>query len=77
MIDLKDLRLLKLTEIDGMLKDHLPCILYRKDENTFRTVCITEDDMIVCPTIIKSTTEYWCKEKSMYVRINRPFKSFA
>lgn len=78
MIDPKDLRLLKLIEIDFPIPNiPFPYILYRKDENGFRTVCITENDMIICPTIIKSVTEFYCKEKRMYIRINRPFKSFV
>ena len=74
MIDPKDLRLLKMNEIDSL---PIPCILYRKDEEGFRTVSITDEDMKVCPTVIKSVTEMYCSEKRMYVRINRPFRAFV
>lgn len=74
MIDPKDLRLLKLSEIDTL---PIPCVLYRKDGDTFRSVSITEEDMILFPTVIKATTKMYCEEKRMFIRINRPYRSFV
>ena len=79
MIDSKDLRLLKLTEVEKMgVKDifPIPAILYRKDGEVFRTVSITLEDMKTHPKITKAVTKYYCEKGRMYVRINRPFKSF-
>lgn len=73
-IDAKDLRLLKINEIDSL---PVPCILYRKDETTFRTVTITDEDMIKAGSLIKLVTRTYCKEKRIFIRINRPGKSFV
>ena len=74
MIDPKDLRLLKMNEIDSL---PIPCTLYRKDGEAFRTVSITDEDMIKSGDLIKLVTRTYCKEKRMFVRLNRPFKSFV
>lgn len=74
MIDPKDLRLLKMDEVESL---PIPCILYRKDGEAFRTVSITEEDMIKGGDLIKLVTRTYCKEKRMYVRINRPYRSFV
>lgn len=79
MIDLKDLRLLKLSEVEKMGDKNIfpiPAILYRKDGEVFRTVSITEEDMKSHPKVTKAVTKFYCEEKRMYLRLNRPFKSF-
>lgn len=79
MIDPKELRLLKLTEVEKMGDKSvfpIPATLYRKDENGFSQVSITEYEMMHIPVITKSLTEIYCKEKRLFVRLNRPFKSF-
>ena len=80
MIDVKDLRLLKLTEVEKMgVKEifPIPAVLYRKDYDDFRTVTITLEDMKVHPKFTKAVTKYYCEKGRMYVRINRPFSSFG
>lgn len=74
MIDAKDLRLLKLTEIDSL---PIPCVLYRKDEDGFHTVIVSPEEVKSHPKITKATIEYYCREKRMFSRINKPFRNFV
>lgn len=79
MIDSKDLRLLKLSEVEKMGDDKvfpIPAILYRKDDDGFHTVTITVQDMKLHPNVTKAITKYYCEHSRMYVRLNRPFRSF-
>lgn len=79
-IDPKDLRLLKLSEIEKIGNEKvfpIPAILYRKDDDGFHTVTITSEDMKLHPNFTKAVTKYYCEQSRMYVRLNRPFKSFA
>ena len=70
-IDHKDLRPMKASEIQ------LGGIFYRKDPDGLHTVCIHQEEAKARPEELRQWTTKFSKEGRLFVRINRPFESFA
>jgi hypothetical protein len=72
MIDPKDLRELKTSEMQ------VGGVFYLKNDNGSFSMCqITESDLKRDGKRIRELTIKYAKENRLFVRINRPFQSFA
>jgi hypothetical protein len=71
MIDSKDLRPMKASELK------IGGIFYRKDSDGFKTCCIYANEVAHHPIHLREWTKQFSKEGILFVRINKPFSSFA
>lgn len=70
-IDPKDLRPMKASELQ------IGGVFYRKDPDGFHTCCIHQSEVDHHPIHLRAWTTQFSKEGRLFVRINRPFSSFA